>query len=159
MNPRARWGIILQGIAVSLLWQTRFWEHAPEPHLLRVVFAVFFLILACVLTWAAVPALGRQWRLDAGLNADHQLVQAGPYAFVRHPIYTSMLGMVLGTGLIITPWLLLLAALLIFAMGTEVRVRIEDKLLASHFGDQFTNYKQNVPAYIPRLRFSKSTAQ
>ena len=53
-------------------------------------------------------ALGRQWRIDAGLSADHQLITSGPYRFVRHPIYTSMLSILLGTGFLITPWWLLL---------------------------------------------------
>ena len=42
-----------------------------------------------------VGALGRQWRIDAGLNSDHELVQSGPYRIVRHPIYTSMLCLLL----------------------------------------------------------------
>ena len=63
-----------------------------------------------------------------------------------------MLCMLLGTGLILTPWPLFVAAILIFLVGTEIRVRIEDGLLASQFGEDFTAYKHKVPAYIPWLR-------
>jgi protein-S-isoprenylcysteine O-methyltransferase Ste14 len=94
-------------------------------------------------------ALGRQWRIDAGLSADHELITSGPYRFVRHPIYTSMLGVLLGTGLLSTPWWLLLPSLLLFVIGTEIRVRIEDNLLASQFGDRFTEYQKRIPANIP----------
>ena len=98
-------------------------------------------------------ALGRQWRVDAGLNADHELVQSGPYRFVRHPIYTSMLCVFAAAALILsTPLPLLLPAILLFIIGTEIRVRIEDKLLASLFGDRFAAYQKSVPAYIPLVR-------
>jgi protein-S-isoprenylcysteine O-methyltransferase Ste14 len=63
-----------------------------------------------------------------------------------------MLGVLLGTGSLITPWWLLLPLLLLFVIGTEIRVRIEDHLLASSFGDRFEEYRQRVPAYIPFLK-------
>jgi protein-S-isoprenylcysteine O-methyltransferase Ste14 len=150
VNVRARWGITLEFVAFALLWQGRFWER--EPQLWRLVIAILLLAAACLLSWTAVGALGRHWRMDAGLNADHQLVRSGPYAVVRHPIYTSMLCVLLGTGLIITPWVLFVAALIVFVAGTEIRVRTEDALLASRFGEEFTNYRRSVPAYIPWLR-------
>jgi protein-S-isoprenylcysteine O-methyltransferase Ste14 len=150
MDVRARWGILLQFVAFSLLWQGRFWEQ--RPGFWRFALATSFLAAGCVLSWTAVGALGRQWRIDAGLNVDHQLIRSGPYSLVRHPIYTSMLCVFLGTGLIITPWFLFLAALVLFIAGTEIRVRTEDSLLASRFGEEFTNYKRYVPAYVPWLR-------
>ena len=75
-----------------------------------------------------------------------------PYRVLRHPIYTSMLCVLFGTGVLITPWWLLLPSLLLFVIGTEIRVRIEDNLLASQFGEQFAEYRQRVPAYIPFLK-------
>jgi protein-S-isoprenylcysteine O-methyltransferase Ste14 len=71
---------------------------------------------------------------------------------VRHPIYTSMLCILLGTGLMVTPWWLLLLSFLIFVAGTEIRVRIEERLLVSRFGDRFRDYQRNVPAYLPLLK-------
>ena len=149
INKQARWGIVLEGVAFALIWQGRFWERTPGWKLLP---ALLLLVAAAVLSWSAVSALGRHWRIDAALNSDHRLVRSGPYSFVRHPIYASMLCMLLGTGLLLTPWQLFLPAICIFLIGTEIRVRIEDALLASHFGEQFTAYKRKVPAYIPWLR-------
>jgi protein-S-isoprenylcysteine O-methyltransferase Ste14 len=40
---------------------------------------------------------------------------------------------------------------LLFIIGTEIRVRIEERLLASHFGEEFQAYKRSVPAYLPFL--------
>ncbi len=51
-----------------------------------------------------------------------------------------------------TPLPLFLLAIVVFVFGTEIRVRIEDKLLALQFGETFHQYQQNVPAYIPFLK-------
>ena len=77
---------------------------------------------------------------------------SGPYRLVRHPIYTSMLFLLCGTGLMITRLPLLLMATTVFMLGTEIRVRIEDRLLASRFGDRFRPYQRSVPAYIPFVK-------
>lgn len=150
VDRRARWGILLVAVSYSIVWQGKFWERSLPGW--RVPLGIVFLILAVVLSWTATRSLGRQWRLDAGLNSDHELVTSGPYRFVRHPIYTSMLCLLLGTGLLIATLPLLLLATLVFVIGTEIRVRIEDKLLASHFGEQFQDYKERVGAYIPLVK-------
>ena len=150
VDRRARWGILLVGVAYSLLGQSHFWERSPRPW--QVAASIVLFLLASLLSWTGARALGRQWRIDAGLSSDHELVTSGPYRFVRHPIYTSMLGVLLGTGALITPWWLLLPSLLLFVIGTEIRVRIEDHLLASQFGEQFAGYKRRVPAYIPFIK-------
>jgi protein-S-isoprenylcysteine O-methyltransferase Ste14 len=147
LDRRARWGILLVAVAYFLLWQGHFWERPPRPW--QVAVSLVFFVFASLLSWTGARALGSQWRIDAGLSADHQLITAGPYRFVRHPIYTSMLGVLLGTGSLITPWWLLLPSLFLFIIGTEIRVRIEDHLLASQFGDRFAEYQKRVPAYIP----------
>lgn len=138
---------MLQGIAYSLLWQSKFWERSPEPW--RMALSVLFFALAGLFSWSGARALGRQWRFDAGLSADHELVRSGVYRVVRHPIYTSMLFVLLGTGFIFTPLPMLVVAVLVFIIGTEIRVRIEDGLLASRFGAEFHQYRRSVPAYLP----------
>jgi protein-S-isoprenylcysteine O-methyltransferase Ste14 len=149
LDPRARWGILLVVVAYTLLWQNSFWARPLSDW--RIVSSLFFFMLAGLFSWTGARALGRQWRIDAGLNEDHQLVRSGPYRIVRHPIYTSMLCLLLGTGSLLTPVPILLVATALFMAGTEIRVRIEDTLLASHFGEQFQNYRNTVPAYIPFL--------
>ena len=150
LDRRARWGILLNAIAYAILWQGKFWERSPS--IWRVTLSILLLLLACLLSWTATRSLGRHWRMDAGLSADHALVESGPYRVVRHPIYASMLSMLLGTGLMVASVPLLALSVLVFIAGTEIRVRIEDRLLASRFGDRFRNYQRSVPAYIPFLR-------
>ncbi|MDQ6705729.1 MAG: isoprenylcysteine carboxylmethyltransferase family protein [Acidobacteriota bacterium] len=150
--PAARWGIVLQGISFGIVWafNSRFLTQPLSPWLIFPAIAIG--ILAVVCAWASVPALGKQWRVDAGLNADHELVQSGPYRFVRHPIYASMLGIFLMAGLVLTSWPAFAAALALFIAGIEIRVRIEDRLLLSRFNGQFEDWKNRVPAYVPFIR-------
>jgi len=151
LDRRARWGMLPIAVAYALVWQGSFWTRSPEPW--RIVIPLLLFVAAGVLSWTSTRALGRQWRLDAGLNTDHELVRSGPYRVVRHPIYTSMFCMLLGTGLVLaTPLALLLPSILLLALGTEIRVRIEDRLLASRFGEQFLDYQRRVSAYIPFLK-------
>jgi protein-S-isoprenylcysteine O-methyltransferase Ste14 len=150
VDKQARWGIILVAVAYAILWQGHFWEMQWRPW--RLALSVVSFALAALLSWTGTRALGRQWRVDAGLTADHQLVTAGPYRVVRHPIYTSMFCTLCGTGSLLTPWWLFIPSILFFIAGTEVRVQIEEKLLAAHFGEQFLEFKRRVPAYIPFLR-------
>jgi len=151
VDKRARWGILLVAIAYSLLWQGPFWERSPQPW--RLAISVLFFAVAALLSWTGTRALGRQWRVDAGLNADHNLITAGPYRFVRHPIYTSMFTILFATGfLLAVPWWLLALSLALMIAGTEIRILVEDHLLAAQFGERFAGFKRRVPAYIPFLR-------
>jgi protein-S-isoprenylcysteine O-methyltransferase Ste14 len=150
LDRRARWGIVLETIAYVLIWQGKFWERSPE--IWRVALSVTFLVLAAILSWTSTRTLGNQWRFDAGLNADHKLVREGAYRVVRHPIYTSMFCMLLGVGFMTASLPVLLIAIVLFVIGTEIRVRIEDKLLAARFGDEFLEYQRTVGAYVPFVK-------
>jgi len=150
IDRRARWGVLLVAVSYSMLWQSSFWAR-PLPAW-RFVLSVCFLLSAIVLSWIGAQSLGRQWRVDAGLNRDHELIMSGPYKLVRHPIYTSMLCILFGTGFMVTPLWLFLPAVIVFVVGTEIRIRIEDQLLSSRFGKRFREYESSVPAYIPFLR-------
>ena len=141
VDKRARLGIVLVMIAYTLLWQAHFWER--KPHAWQFALSILLFALAALLSWTGALTLGRQRRVDAGLNADHELVTAGPYRFIRHPIYSSLLCVLLATGTLVTPWWLFVPALFLFIVGTEIRVRSEENLLAGHFGDRFTDYKGN----------------
>ena len=108
--------------------------------------------LGVLLMWKAVAHLGRQFRINAGLWEDHELVRTGPYAIVRHPIYASMLLMLAATAMLVTrPWWMLVVFAM-FLAGTEIRVHTEDGLLKSRFGGQFDAYRRSVSAYVPFVR-------
>jgi protein-S-isoprenylcysteine O-methyltransferase Ste14 len=149
-DRRARWGILLEVVGYSLLWQGPFW--AQRPSSLRIGLSIAMLVMAALLSWTSTRALGRHLRFDAALSVDHRLVRSGPYRVVRHPVYASMLCLLLGTGFMVSgPWWFV-AGVLAFVVGTEIRVRVEDGLLAARFGEEFREYQRSVPAYIPFLR-------
>jgi protein-S-isoprenylcysteine O-methyltransferase Ste14 len=151
VDRRSRWGLVLQLVGYTLMLQGRFW--AVTPRLWQVLASLLCFVLAIALSWTATRALGREHlRFDAAIGAEHELVRSGPYRVVRHPIYTSMLCVLFGIGFIAASPLLFAIATLVFLVGTEIRVRIEDHLLAAHFGEQFEQYRRSTRAYLPLLR-------
>ena len=129
------------------------WPPVISGWLLLIVIASMILgPVSVALAWSATRHLGKQWRFQAALSADHELIQTGPYRFVRHPIYASMLGMLLAVGSVWTWWPMFIAALIVYLAGTEIRVRAEDRLLEERFQEVFVAYRSRVRAYIPGLR-------
>lgn len=149
VNRRSRWGLLLQFIAYVLLWQGHFWLRSLPSW--RLAVSVLLFALAIALSWTSSRDLAGQLRIDAALGAEHRLVRSGVYGLVRNPIYTSMLLVDCATAIMITPWHLFVAALILFVVGTEIRVRTEEMLLAERFGEEFRQYKRSVSAYIPLL--------
>jgi len=149
--PASKWGLVL----VIIGWALTFAYVRPVGFEKSTASLIASMILAppsAVLGWAAARHLGKQWRFEAALNEDHELVQTGPYRWVRHPIYASMLGMLLATGFAWTWWPLQLAGVVFFLIGTEIRVCAEDRLLSERFQRSFEAYRARVPAYIPFIR-------
>jgi protein-S-isoprenylcysteine O-methyltransferase Ste14 len=152
VDPKGRWGIALQmaGYGIACTHRPEVWSSDLE--LWRAVAGIVFALLSITLFRSAVARLGRQWRFDAGLNRDHELVQAGAYRIVRHPIYASMFGMLLAD----ICWVGTLpgwpVAVMLFVVGTEIRVRVEDGLLMERFGEKFVAWQKAKAAYVPFLR-------
>jgi protein-S-isoprenylcysteine O-methyltransferase Ste14 len=149
--PTSRWGLFVVMCGFGCIWAyvrpTDFHKTTPE-----LIASMILAPPAVALVWAATRHLGKQWRFQAALNADHALVQTGPYRWLRHPIYSSMLAMMLATGLAWTWWPMLIAGLVFFLIGTEIRVRAEEQLLAGRFGCEFDAFKEKTWAYLPFLR-------
>ncbi len=144
-------GLLLECAAVFVALMFRLPASEP-PGVGRMAASMALGPLGGILAWTAVKHLGRQFRVRAGLYEDHELVRTGPYAVVRHPIYASILAMLLSTLLLATPWLWAAVSLGLFTIGTEIRVHVEDNLLASRFGKDFEDYRRRVRAYAPWVR-------
>jgi protein-S-isoprenylcysteine O-methyltransferase Ste14 len=100
--------------------------------------------------WARVH-LGRFWSGTVTLKENHELVRSGPYAFVRHPIYTGLLTAAAGTALArgtFAAWL----ALGLIGVACWLKIRAEENLLTNHFGDTYREYRRQVAALIPFVR-------
>jgi protein-S-isoprenylcysteine O-methyltransferase Ste14 len=70
---------------------------------------------------------------------------------MRHPIYASMLGMLFATGLVVSRWEALIAAMVFCMIGTMIRVKAEEKLLMEKFGQAYEEYAKEVPVLFPRI--------
>ena len=152
-------GIFLQMCAYFLVWFQPPWRPFLPPVAvlsgsLGIAFSAFTIALAVTSVWliaSAVSTLGKQWAVAARLVEGHQLITAGPYRFVRNPIYTGMLGMLVATGLAMEHWTALIVAVVLFAVGLVIRVHSEEKLLRAAFGKEFEEYSKRVPAVLPGI--------
>jgi len=148
--------VIIQSLAYSAAWSFRRGHLDPfrsRSLALAVVLAMLSVGLALAgvaLTAWAKKTLGRQWGLAARVVKDHELVTSGPFRFVRHPLYLGMGFLLLGAIAGLSSTLGAGLALVLYAAGTTIRVRIEDKHLAETFGPKFVAYRQRVPAFFPR---------
>ncbi|HEY1493241.1 MAG TPA: isoprenylcysteine carboxylmethyltransferase family protein [Candidatus Solibacter sp.] len=146
-----RVGLLLECAAIAIAFLCRQSFVDPLPWW-RLAGMMIFGPIAGLLSWSSVRHLGRQFRVNAGLYEDHELVTTGPYALVRHPIYASLLAILASTLFLFTPWQWAIFSIALFLAGTEIRVATEDGLLDSRFGERFALYKSRVKAYIPMVR-------
>ncbi|KVE38274.1 methyltransferase family protein [Burkholderia sp. TSV86] len=99
--------------------------------------------------WARVH-LGTNWSVSVTLKEGHELIRSGPYALVRHPIYTGCLLALVGDVMIGGVWRGVLGIVLIFA-SLAYKVRVEESWLTGHFGNAYAQYRREVAALIPGL--------
>jgi protein-S-isoprenylcysteine O-methyltransferase Ste14 len=128
----------------DFLGDTLLVHHGPLPSLLA---EVVCFVGTVVTVWARV-VLGRNWSGSITFKEDHELIERGPYQFVRHPIYTGLLLMALGTALVRgTPDAFL--GLLFFIVIHVWKLRSEEALLTRHFPDSYPGYRARTKALIP----------
>ena len=151
------WSRFVQ-VALGILVILLLWKHGlhsgllvgsyvPRPSALSILgLALTFAGLAFAVT--ARIFIGRNWSGMVTVKKDHKLVRNGPYALVRHPIYTCTLLAVLGTVIAFGATQGLpgvgLATVILW-----IKSRREELLMAQEFGDEYTQYKQKVKALIP----------
>ena len=141
------WGFVLQVLSIAMVWT---WRRPEPPSLLLSVVAVLLAAASVAVILAAQRALGRQFAYQARLVEGHRLITAGPYRYVRNPIYTALFGLALATGLVLSRWSVIPIFAVLYVAGTLMRIRIEERLLRTGFGPEFEDYARRVPALIPR---------
>lgn len=107
---------------------------------------------ALALFRATKRAMGRNWSIIARTRADHALVTAGPFAYVRNPIYGALALLLLAEALATGHGVSLIVTLPIYMLGTIMRVRAEEARLSTFFGPQWAEYAARVPRYFPGPR-------
>ena len=134
------------------------WPHHPGPRWLswplvpagpaRFGSALALTVAGLAFTlWARVH-LGRNWSGTVTVKEGHELIRTGPYAYVRHPIYTGLLVALLGSAVACGE----VGALIGFAIVTAAlvrKLRIEERFMLESFPEQYRDYCTEVPALIP----------
>lgn len=100
---------------------------------------------------AATRTMGRNWSLVARTREDHQLVQSGPFAVVRHPIYVALFLFLLAIAIAYGHGRNLIVAVPVYAIGAGLRVRHEERLLRAQFGVAYDAYAARVKRFVPGL--------
>ena len=146
--------IVPLGIAAWLLWTPTFSGVLGERFLpaTPATFYIGAVVTALGLAFAiwARRVLGRNWSGIVTVKQDHELVEAGPYRWVRHPIYTGLLIGFAGGAIARGEWRGVLAFAIVFAALWR-KLRLEEQWMIETFGDAYLRYRERVRALIPFL--------
>ncbi|WP_010186841.1 methyltransferase family protein [Sphingomonas sp. PAMC 26605] len=144
--------IVVQGLGIGLAGFGPI-HVALDPLSLKALIeagVVAALMLAAVWLFdSASRAMGRNWALVARTRSDGQLVETGPFALIRNPIYVSLACLMVAMAIAYGHTANLLVAVPIFAVGTWMRVRHEEVVLRAAFGPAFDRYAARVKRFVP----------
>jgi protein-S-isoprenylcysteine O-methyltransferase Ste14 len=143
-------------IPVLLGWVLLAYPRFGPPLNLQVLPGTMFLQVAgaaiCVFgllfTLWARSTLAGNWSSDVTFKQNHELIRSGPYRIVRHPIYTGLLVMCLGTAIHIGQ-LRGAVSMVLVAVGFWIKLSQEERLLLRHFPDTYPVYQHEVKALVP----------
>jgi len=108
-------------------------------------------LVGLLFTWWARIHLGRLWSGSITRKEGHRVIDSGPYALVRHPIYTGMIFALFATA-IEEATISGLAGAALIAFGLWLKARIEERFLSAELGaDAYNAYRRRVPMLIPRI--------
>jgi protein-S-isoprenylcysteine O-methyltransferase Ste14 len=142
--------LVLSAALVLLFWQATGltgWFLPQRFHFLVAVGAALqagFILLA---VWSR-RHLGRNWSAEVRIGEGHELVRTGPYRVLRHPIYTAMLGMFLGTTIASSQYHALLG-LAVLVVAYLRKTRLEEQILHRTFGPDYEAYRRETWALVP----------
>jgi protein-S-isoprenylcysteine O-methyltransferase Ste14 len=102
---------------------------------------------ALVILWCHIT-LGRFWSGELETLPEHRLIRSGPYAFVRHPLYSSYLVLTVGFFLATADWFVG-ALMLTYFVAVTTRANKEEEMLTGRLGPVYTAYCERTPRFLP----------
>jgi len=121
----------------------------PASFPVAVAGAVLTVLGMALAIWAR-QYLGGNWSGIVTLKKDHELIRTGPYARIRHPIYTGFQLALTGTALVIGQWRAIVALAIVLA-AHFFKARKEEEWLAREFGPAFDEHRSRTGMFLPRL--------
>jgi protein-S-isoprenylcysteine O-methyltransferase Ste14 len=106
-------------------------------------------IASFVIRRSAISALGRFWSLHVEIRDNHEFVKTGPFRFVRHPVYFSMILELLAFTALCGAWITALFIPILFVPVLLRRVHLEEEAMVEKFGDGYREYQRTTPAIFP----------
>jgi protein-S-isoprenylcysteine O-methyltransferase Ste14 len=141
----AWWLLLTHGFGIEML-SYRFLPKTTNVSYAGLIITIAGLALA---VWARFQ-IGRNWSGLIEVKEGHKLMQTGPYAIVRHPIYSGFMLATLGTAIAFGEISGLLAFLMIF-LAWSYKARLEETAMIEHFGAEYENYRRKIKGLIPFL--------
>jgi len=133
------------------LWRSLPWRPEAAWRALLMILGSLLLFGGCLLYLWGLRTLGRMFAPSSGfgvrLQAGHRLIDSGPYAIVRHPMYLAVVMAAWGSLLLYRTWATLGFAVIM--LGLVVRARREERVLEAEFGNRWREYAVRVPAWLP----------
>lgn len=145
------WAVVLACLVLAALAAM----YLPQAHSelldrLRALGAAV-LIIGLALRWYSIFYLGRFFTVNVAIASDHQVVDTGPYRFIRHPSYTGALLEFIGLGITYANWLALILVVLPVLAAFMRRMGIEEQALSQALGEPYTRYMARTRRLIPGL--------
>lgn len=147
-------GIVLQGLGIAVAGFGPITITLPpnsEAAIVQAVVVALLMAASIGLFWWSSRAMGRNWAIVAQTRTDHELVQGGPFAWVRNPIYGALFLFLLAMGVGYGHYWNILPGAVLYWTGTMMRVRIEERLLSAQFGAAYDDYRARVKRFVPGL--------
>jgi len=139
-------GILLVPWTMPVLGETPLWRigYGGAAPLIAVMLA------GLLLTWWARVYLGPLWSSVITRKEDHRIIDTGPYALVRHPIYTGLIIAIVATAAAEGRLTALIGGALII-IGIWLKARTEERFLLAELGPAYDAYCRRVPMLLPFL--------
>jgi protein-S-isoprenylcysteine O-methyltransferase Ste14 len=143
-------GVVIVWICFRIVPPSAWHPVAVHAGWVRVLGLAILIVSTSFTLWARIT-LGTMWSAAPMIRQSHELHTNGPYGVTRHPIYTGILGMLVGSMLLlgVGRWLLVVP---VFAVLYEVKIHMEERLMLEQFPDDYPRYRARVPQLIPGLR-------
>lgn len=137
-------GLVTTGRLLHVSSHSQLWQRSLA---LGVLTDCIVLAGAAFTVWARIT-LGRNWSAEVTFKQDHELIESGPYALARHPIYTGLIVMALGTAI---NYGRAIGFVLFISLcgGLWWKAREEEQIMSRHFPNAYAEYRTRVRAIIP----------